>query len=141
MLTAHTNAGESAQMTLASSFTMSEQVRRLSGTFAPKGSNAAAYGFVANFDQKGSDLVTIADLRAKQVILDQSLKCDKLLDLTRAFVQMARGEKDDPRLASVEWTGFFVELMDAIQKSAAELGKRESVYYGGRSFRRFLTGT
>lgn len=118
--------GEVAQMSLASSFLEAEQVRDVGGTLTRRGTNEPAYSFNVRFDMKGSDHIVITHVRTNEVERHE-LKCDKLLALTEAFFVHAQGGARDPRLASVEWAGSFVELMEAIGESD-ELRRAEKAH-------------
>jgi predicted dehydrogenase len=117
MLRAAMPSGTSTRMHLESSFTKAKQVRNVEGVFTRPDSDEPGYAFAVEFDQKGADHLTVTELRSNTVT-EEVLPCDKLCDLAEAFLRSARGEATDPRLASIEWAGFFVHLMDAVEKSS-----------------------
>ncbi len=126
MLSAELERG-TVELNFASSFTEAENVRQVWGTFVAQGTNEPRYSFSVKFDEKREgvvgDEVLITELRS-DTPRRLWLPCDKMLTLTQAFADSQSGVVD-PRLATVEWAGTFVELSDAIGESAIAFKNRE----------------
>lgn len=136
LLSVMKESGEVAQMALASSFLEAEQVRDVGGTLTHHGTDEPVYSFNVHFDVKGSDHLTLTHVRTNEVER-RELTCDKLLALTEAFFVHAQGGARDSRLASVEWSGAFVDLMEAIGESD-ELRRAEKAHRCRVSFEKPL---
>ena len=134
--------GMVAPMSLASSYVEAQQVRTVWGNLTQPHSDEPIYAFNIEFDVKGDDVLTITHNRSdtKEV---RSLACDKLRALTEAFLQQAQSGVRDDRLASVEWAGKFVEMMEAIGRIGDYRPKGshwERVHFRPRTWRQRLRG-
>ena len=116
LIAASIQNGETVQMSLASSFLEAAQVRSVWGQLAFTGTQDPARSFSIDFDVEGADRITLTEVQTDEKTVEV-MPCDKLLALTEAFIESARSGKRDERLASVEWAGRFVELMEAIGES------------------------
>jgi len=95
-------------------------VRHVWGTLVHRDTDEPAYSFAVSFDEKQGgvvgDLLTLTHCRSDEKSI-QWLPCNKLGSLTEGFISSSASGIATPGLASVDWAGSFVELMQAVGDS------------------------
>jgi len=103
-------------MCLSSSFLEAQQVRQVWGTLCAPGTEKPVYSFDISFDTPKGDVLTLTQVRWN-IVKPLEHPGNKLLSLTRAFLDLVTQGVLDERLADIGWAGRFVELADAIGES------------------------
>jgi predicted dehydrogenase len=110
-----------------SSFLLAQETRMVGGLIGSP-ETGPVYAFELLFDQKrpektggAVDVLKLVHIRANSANMEE-LQGDKLNDLTRAFLEAARGGKEDQRLARLGEAGALVKIAQAILDSGIQNG-------------------